>query len=253
MFDALGLSPGALLYCLLAVFGAGLVRGYSGFGFSALVMTSLALVLPPAQIVPVTLLLEVLATGILYRDIREHIAWRLLGWLLLGAAVTMPLGVLALSYLPADVMRVVVSVLVLMACALLWRGFQPQIAWHGRGPALGAGVVSGLANGAAAIGGLPVVLYFLAAAVPPAVARATIMVFLLLINVYGTAVTYLNGLVDTQALLRLALLALPALAGVLLGHRRFTAAAPESFRRFALLLLVLLALLGLGRSLVGLL
>ena len=248
MLDALVLGPGALLYCALAVFAAGFVRGYSGFGSAALIMTSMALILPPAEIVPVAMLLEIVATLVLYRDIREQIVWPLLRWLLLGAFLAMPLGIFALTYFSADVMRAVVSLLVLLACGFLWRGFQAERSLRGGIPAFGAGIVSGLANGAAAVGGLPVVIYFLAVAVPAAAARASIMIFLLIINVYGSAVTYLNGLLDTQAALRLAVFAVPAVAGVLLGHRRFTAAAPESFRRFALLLLTVLALLGLGRA-----
>ena len=57
-----GLSLGAIVYCAAAVFIAALVRGYSGFGLSALIVTSLALVIPPAEVVPLAMLLEVLAS-----------------------------------------------------------------------------------------------------------------------------------------------------------------------------------------------
>ena len=38
MTEAIGLGPWAALYMAVAILGAGFVRGYSGFGFSALVI-----------------------------------------------------------------------------------------------------------------------------------------------------------------------------------------------------------------------
>ena len=40
------------IYSMLCVFGAAIVRGYSGFGFSLLAITSLSLVLSPAETIP---------------------------------------------------------------------------------------------------------------------------------------------------------------------------------------------------------
>ena len=37
-----GLSPGMLLYAFSAILIAAVIRGYSGFGFSALTVTSLS-------------------------------------------------------------------------------------------------------------------------------------------------------------------------------------------------------------------
>lgn len=51
--------PVLLVYGALCVFGAAIVRGYSGFGFSLLSITALSLVLPPAVVVPSMFLLEV--------------------------------------------------------------------------------------------------------------------------------------------------------------------------------------------------
>jgi hypothetical protein len=60
-----------------------------------------------------------------------------------------------------------------------------------------------------------------------------------------------NGLVSGQTFLAAAL-ALPILtAGILLGGRRFLTATPQDFRRRAVQLLTLLALLGLARAAFG--
>lgn len=46
-----GLGFGPMLFALATVFLAALVRGYCGFGLTALVVTSLTLVLPPTEAV----------------------------------------------------------------------------------------------------------------------------------------------------------------------------------------------------------
>ena len=49
-------------YSVACIFGAAIVRGYSGFGFSLLAITALSLALPPAEIVPSIFMLEVAAS-----------------------------------------------------------------------------------------------------------------------------------------------------------------------------------------------
>ncbi len=245
MTVAIGLNHVELAYCAMALFVAGLVRGYSGFGFSALVMTSLALVIPPVQIVPVTMVLEVLATLALYRGIRGDVDWRVLVWLLLGAAIATPVGLLFLRQLPPDAVRLVLSGFILGACALLWRKTSGGHRTRGAVPALLSGIVSGTANGIAAVGGLPAVIFMIATMSRAAAFRATAMAYLLLLGIYGFAAAGITGLVDGQVLLRIAVFMVPALLGVLAGHRHFLKANPESFRRFALALLAFLAIVGI--------
>jgi hypothetical protein len=56
------LGPGALAFLAFCILGAAFIRGYSGFGFSALVVSASALVTNPLNFVPVVMLLEVAAT-----------------------------------------------------------------------------------------------------------------------------------------------------------------------------------------------
>ncbi len=52
----IGLSPAMFLYAVVAIGVAAFIRGYSGFGFSALTVTSLSLILPPAEVIPIAFL-----------------------------------------------------------------------------------------------------------------------------------------------------------------------------------------------------
>ncbi len=244
-----GLDAGGLAYALLVVFIAAVVRGYSGFGASAIMVTGLSLVLPPAEVVPIALLLEIVASLGLLTQVWGAVVWRLVRWLSAGAVLGMPLGIALLARVPADPMRVVISILVLGASLLIWFGYRFR-STPGRGHIVGTGIISGLANGVAAVGGLPVVLFLLSTATGAAVSRATLVVYLMLGDIYGTGVAAANGLVTGEVALRTALFAVPLVAGVALGNRQFLKTSPESFRRFTLLLLIALASLGLIRGLI---
>jgi uncharacterized membrane protein YfcA len=153
----LGMNALTLAYVLVIVFVAAFVRGYSGFGASAIFVTGTATVLPPSEVVPITLFLEVAASLGLLAQVWRDVAWRATAWILVGAAVGMPFGFWLLANLPADVMRATIAILVLSASVALWFGYSFK-GRAGRGHTLGTGVVSGVANGVAGVGGLPVVL-----------------------------------------------------------------------------------------------
>ena len=248
-FEVFGLGAGPLAYSLIVVFLAGIVRGYSGFGFSALCVASMSLILPPAQVVPVILMLEVAASVGMLPQVWRDVDWRALAWLCLGAIAGTPFGVVVLAQVPADAARIMISLLVLAASGLLLLGYR----FRGeRGPkgTLATGIVSGLVNGVGAVGGLPVVIFLLASAAGAAMSRAILVVYLLLTDIYATGLTLSQGLLTWELLGRWGI-ALPALfLGIALGSRHFLRAPPESFRRFTLALLIVLALLGLLRTLV---
>ncbi|MEO7057375.1 MAG: hypothetical protein ABI281_02845, partial [Caldimonas sp.] len=74
-FPWLPTSPLILAAGLVIVLAAGVVRGFAGFGFSALSVAGLALLVSPAQVVPAIFILEVLASLTLLRGIGADIDW----------------------------------------------------------------------------------------------------------------------------------------------------------------------------------
>src|SRR6185312_16075756 len=120
--DARTMSSWVTVYSIACVFGAAIVRGYSGFGFSLLAITALSLALPPAEIVPSIFMLEIAASLHLLPGIWRDIHWRSIGLLLLGCVVATPIGVQMLAHVPAAPMRIAISLFVIVVVALLWRG-----------------------------------------------------------------------------------------------------------------------------------
>jgi uncharacterized membrane protein YfcA len=233
-------------YMAGVLFIAAFVRGYSGFGMPALVMTSSALVMDPLVWVPVVLMAEVALTLQQVPGIWRSIDWRRALGLAGGALIGVPLGVYVLSNIGLDLARALLSGFVLLMCFLLWTGWgiarRVGVSGH-----IGVGMVSGIANGAA-VGGLPVAVFFAAQAIPAVVFRATIIAYFAMLDIWSTGALWAAGRITGETWTAVAM-ALPLLmAGIWAGTWMFNRAAPQEFRRFAILLLAGLAGLGLLKS-----
>ncbi len=237
-----------LIYAAACVFGAAVVRGYSGFGFSLLAITSLSLLLPPAETVPSIFMMEIAASLHLLPGVWRDIEWRALLWLGVGCLLGTPVGVYALAHVPAAPMTVALAVFVLVSAALLARDYALK-SLPGAAATLATGAASGLFNGGFGMGGPPVILFFFSSPAGAAAGRASIIAFFLLTDVTGLAWQGSAGLLHLATLWR-ALLFLPALiGGVWLGNRGFKNANPQEFRRWVLRLLMLVAVLTGARAL----
>jgi len=245
----------SMILALAIVFGAGIVRGFAGFGFSALCVAGLALLVSPAKVVPAIFVLEVLASISLLRSAARDIDWQWLSWLIAGNIICLPLGVLLLAWLPETPLRLLIGALLLLAAALLRAGVSLSLAPSAR-VRLGVGMASGFVNGVAAIGGIAVAVMLSTAQIAPAVMRATMIALFLFTDVYAlvcSAVISYATSAPTELLgadtLRWALWLAPAmLAGIWVGQRSFVGVSPEQFRRHVLNLLMLIAAISVLRA-----
>ncbi len=249
-FNLIGLAPQEFAYALAVVLVAGLVRGFTGFGMSAIIVMALSMIFPPAQIVPMALIMEVGASARMLPPAWKDVDWPYARTLLVGGAIGVPLGVLLLVHLPVSTMRAALSVFVLAMSSLIWTGFRfsgrPGKRWG-----YGVGLFAGVANGAASFGGQPIALFLLSTPVTAVSARATIIFLAIVSSGYGALAAYANGLVDSQTIVRVAVFLIPMAIGIAFGERRFHGAKPETYRRLALGLLMSLAIIGLVRTAFG--
>lgn len=241
-----GLSPGAAAFLAFAVFAAAFVRGYSGFGFAALVVSATSLVTSPLHAVPVVIICDILMTVQQVPGIWGRIDWRRVAYLTLGTLPGVPLGVAVLSGIGTDMARAVIAGFVLLMCAGLWAGWSLP-GRVGRAGHAGTGFLSGFANGAG-VGGLPVAVFVAAQPVAAAVFRATLVAYFTLMDLWSLPVMARAGMIEADTG-RAVLFAAPIMVlGLWLGSRHFLNAEPASFRRFAILLLAGLSVLGLAKS-----
>jgi hypothetical protein len=239
-------SPPALVAAAAAVLLAGVVRGYTGFGFALAAVPALSLLVAPVVVVPAVLLVAIVGGIEILPQAWRTVHWRSMRWLLAGAAAGTPVGLAALAALPADLMRAIIGAIVLAAVLLLARGakFARAPRWLG----LGIGALSGLLNGATAMGGPPVIIYFLASRQGVVIGRASLLVYFFFLSIGGTAMAAIAGLVSVPTLL-LAAFMLPFMAiGNGIGARLFDRSAAAHYQRVALVFLGLVAVLALLRA-----
>lgn len=233
----------------VAVLAGALVRGYTGFGASMFWVASLSLVYAPADVVPTVLVLEVLASLVLMPAVVGQVHWRSMSWMLGATVLTMPLGIALLSVLPAQPMRVVVAVTILLGTLALASGARLSTR-PGPGTAMLAGSISGVVNGSTAIGGPPAVLLYFSGSTDHEVGRATLIAYFLGTDAIGFAMLAGAGLVDGAVLVHAAVFAPLALAGIGVGQWIFRRSQGRSFRAVVLAVLGVLSVAMLVRALV---
>ncbi len=242
----MALSTGEALALAAICFVAGLVRGFSGFALSAMIMACAVLILPPVYLIPICSLLEAMASLLMFKGGSRNGDWPMVWRLTAGVVVGTPLGLYLTTTLPVDQSRMLALAVVLALAAL-------QLA-RLRLPALGtpfgtyvAGTVSGVASGLASVGGMVIALFVLSQNAAAARMRATLVLYLAVTILVGWFWLIYFDMLTVQALIRAAFMALPVTLGVLIGAQGFTPKFEHLYRPFCLCLLVGLAGLGLVR------
>jgi len=250
MNDLLGLSPGVAAFAVCACFLAGAVRGFAGFGLSALAMAMLAVAIPPIQLIPVFWFLEMSASVILMKGGWADADRRTALTLILASSIGLPLGLLiSLAIDPVASKTAALSVLIVLALAQLVRLRLPILA---TGPGTAAmGLSAGIITGIAGAGGMLIALYAMVRDLPARRMRGTLNIYMLGAGCIGLMTHLLVGTMTAQSATRGVLLILPTLAGVFLGKALFTPRWEGYYKPVCLTLLIGLATVGLIRLGVG--
>jgi uncharacterized protein len=238
----------AALYAVLGAFLAALLRGFTGFGFVMAAVPLLSLALPPREVVPLAILLQI-EVGLMDLPSAVRLCdWRALLWLVPGMVLGTPLGLLVLTSLSPNGARLMIGLLIAGSVAVLARGLRlPER--PSRWLTLGVGMVSGTMNGMAGISGPPVVAYLLARPISTAAVRASAIVFFVMTASVALVPMAGKGMV-TRVELIWSLAAVPALfLGARLGAWGFRRTTPRHHRATALIVLSVLAVSLIVRAL----
>jgi len=235
----------AILAAIVTV--AGIVRGFSGFALSALVMASGVLILPPIELIPICWCLEMAASVLMARSGWQEADRDVVFGLVIGSAVGVPLGLTLLSFVTEETSRTMALALIVVLAATQLA--KIRIAFLAtRAGLYFAGLLAGVATGIAAVGGMVVALYVLSQDTKAAKMRAALVLYLF-VSLFTSVFFYaVSGVMDGQAVARGLTLAAFAAAGVFIGQRLFTERLAPYYRPFCLTLLMSLAALGLIRT-----
>ena len=247
--ETINLTIGNFIFFCTVILLASFVRGFSGFGFSASSISLLSFILPPVEIVPIILLLEVIASFFMIPSIWSKINWKFVIYLLFGVALGTPIGVKLLSILEPKLMHMVISITVIFFAVLLLKGYKNKKLNHNLSKFF-VGIVAGTANGFGTLAGLPIALYFLVIAVEPAVIRASIAALFFFTDSYALILTYFNGLLELSFLLRTLPLILIVPIGVFMGTKLFKGSTKENYKKYVLYFLIFISFIGLIKSVI---
>ena len=234
-----------LFFCSVILF-ASLVRGFSGFGFSASSVSLLSFILPPKEIVPIILLLEIIASFFMIPSIWNKINWKFVLFLLVGVLFGTPLGIHLLSVLQPKLTHLIISITVLIFAFLLLRGYKNRDLNHNLSKFF-VGVIAGIVNGFGTLAGLPIALYFLIIAAEPAVIRASLAALFFFTDFYALLLAYFKDILDYKIFYRTLPLILVVPIGVYIGTKLFTGSSKENYKKYVLYFLILVSIFGIIR------
>jgi len=248
--DLVDLTATQFSICVVVVFLAGMVRGFSGFALSALVMASLAIMIPPVELIAVCWFLEMSASLLMVRGGFKEADMKVVFGLVIGSAVGSPMGLYLTNTLPVATSKAIALIVVLILAAAQLLKLRP--AFLATTPGLYfSGLLAGIATGLASVGGMIVALYVLARDAPARMMRASLVMFLFIGSMISFIYLYLYGMMISAVVARGLILALPCMAGVIAGKALFMPRLEGYYKPFCLVLLVFLAAIGLVRLAAG--
>lgn len=221
---------------ILAVCVAGIFRGFSGFGTGMILVPCLSLIYEPVVAVVTVVLLELIPAVQLFKASLAKCHWQTVVPMALTSSITVPLGAHLLITVDANTLRVLIAIMVFLTVIILSSGWRYKGETGIKTSAM-AGLSSGVITGATSLGGLPVILYYLSSQLTTQVARASMIIFLLMTTVV-TLVIYANqGIITSDIVLRSAWLAPAFIVAIWIGGSLFGKVSESLFRKVILILL----------------
>ena len=231
-----------LIGCSVAIALGGFLRGFLGFGAALLMVPILSNILTPAVGLVIMYLVEVPTVLYLMPPALKTGKVKVVLPMILALLFTIPIGFYFVVSLDPEIIRIVISVMVILMVALLASGWKPKGVINIWTMIMGGGF-SGLVNGAAGVGGPPFVTVLMARNDDAEVTRSNIIITMGCMSLLTTLTQFVYGMM-TVNLLIVSAFAFPIYIGFTwLGAKYFNQSGISYFRKAALLMLILIALI----------
>jgi len=231
-------EPGMAIIAVVA-FGAGLVRGFTGFGGPAFILAILTLFFTPVSVVPKILVVDFLTNVFLFRAVYREIDWRATASIVIPTVLSMPLGHWLLVELDPLWMKRSMAVIIAVACVAMLAGYRYRHPIT-TGWLVGIGIAAGIVFGGSYIALVAVVCILLGPY--DRNEGRTLIISWSFFTVLGFAlISAGSGTTGVDDIVIAAPGALTYLLGAWLGSRGFHKASENLFRRAAIAVLLCLA------------
>ena len=245
MLDALDFTTAQFAAIAAIALLGGLVRGFGGFGSALVVTPVLSIVVGARAAVPAVMIVLLVTTLQLIPSTWPHVRWRQQWALSIAGCVGVPLGGMVLLALDPEVLRRAISATTAASALLLMSGWRYSGSYSNPAAAA-AGGLGGFISGAGSVGGPPVVAYLLAGPGSAAEVRADIVYYFVFTQVVSLVFYGVSGLLGLEVMVAALLIAPTLLIGTWIGTKLFVLASEMIFRRFALVLLLVIGVVTLA-------
>jgi uncharacterized membrane protein YfcA len=235
-----------IYFIILTVFIASIIRGFNGFGFSAICISGFSFILPAIEIVPIILALEVIISIFMVPYIWNKIDWKFVFKILSGIIIGSPIGLYLLKYLNSETTHLSVCLLIIFFSILLMKGYSNQTINNNYGKIF-TGIVSGILNGLTTLGGMPVALFLLITSIQPAIIRGSLAALFFLTDIYAFILSFFAGIIDITTIYRVVPLTIILPIGVFIGNKFFVKSKEETYRKVVFYFLIFISILGIFR------
>ncbi len=227
----------------IVAFGAGLIRGFTGFGGPAFILAILTLFFTPYSIVSKILVVDFIASVYLFKAVYRQIDWRATACMVVPTLIFMPLGHWLLIELDPIWMKRAMALIIATACVMMLVGFRYRhpmtTTWL-----VFVGICSGIVFGGSYIA-LVAVVFILLGPYDKHQGR-TLIISWSFFTVLGFAlISAVSGTTGVDDVITAAPGAVTYLLGTWLGSHGFSKASEKLFRRTAIATLFALSLFNL--------
>ena len=224
--------------------GAGLVRGYSGFGPALLYVPLMSALYDLRAAVTTMVLIDVVAGLWLTINSWRQANLHEVKAVVVAALFGIPIGLLILIYTDTFYLRWAIAVFVVGVVCILAadRRYSEPPTWSMKAI---AGFTAGVFGTAFQMDGPPVVIFWLGGKNTSAVVRANVVLFLEFSGVVIAAAYAAKGWISLETLKMAFSLLIPFSLGTFLGHARFAGTSETAYRRVAIGLILVAAIVSL--------
>ena len=226
---------------ILVIFIGGLLRGFLGFGPALLTIPVLAYIYSPTEALVIHIIMEIPSTLFLLPTALKYSQKKATFPLFISMIIFIPVGMYLVVTLDPQIIRRVISVIVLFLVILLSRGwnFKSIIGFKSM---VFSGILGGFIQGIAGIGGAPIVTILMARNDSEDVSRGNILLLMAGIVVFSITSQAFYGLISID-LITLGFMASPIyIAATYFGSRFYSYKGKNLFRKIALFFLSIIAL-----------
>jgi uncharacterized membrane protein YfcA len=235
-------EPGMAIIAMVA-FGGGLVRGFTGFGGPAFILTILTLFFTPYSVVAKILVIDFIASIYLFKAVYRQIDWRATTSMVIPTLIFMPLGHWLLIELDPVWMKRAMALTISAACVMMLIGFRYQrpmtTAWL-----VLVGSCAGIIFGGTYIA-LVAVVFILLGPYDKHAGRTLIIAWAMFTVLGFALISALSGTTGVDDVITAAPGAATYLLGTWIGSHGFRKSSEKLFRRAAIVTLLALSIINL--------